>query len=198
MDGQRRLRTRVGVAVARLCGLAGLVMLAAAVAPVWAGKAHEHGVARADVAVEAGRITLSLELPLESLAGFERAPRTEAERNAVVAALAKLQEAAKVVRIDAAAGCGNPKVELLAPVWSVGSAAPAAPPAGNANRAQEHGDLEARYEFRCSHSDKASHLELGLFDAFARLKRIEVQAVAAKGQMKLVLKRGQSRVALVR
>jgi hypothetical protein len=178
----------------------------------FAGKAHEHGVARLELGVEAGRITLNFELPLESLAGFERAPRTDAERAAMVAALSKLEEAGKLLRVDAAAGCGPAKVSLSAPVWGVGGAANAAPgaaaaapppgaaskPAAAAKAREEHADLEALYEFRCSNSDRGTFVELSLFDAFARLQRIEVQAVTARGQMKLVLKRPQKRVGLVR
>jgi hypothetical protein len=61
-----------------------------------------------------------------------------------------------------------------------------------------HSDLEASYEFRCNASDKATHIELRLFSAFARLKRIEVQAVIARGQMKVVLRRPNERVSLAR
>ncbi|MBI5719478.1 MAG: DUF2796 domain-containing protein [Burkholderiales bacterium] len=175
-----------------------------------AGKAHEHGVARLDIGVEAGLITLSLDVPLEGLVGFERAPRTDAERAAVTAALARLQEADKLVRIDSAAGCGAGKVELVAPVWGVGGASPAAAaaPSGSAPPAKPadggvpakdgHGDLEATYEFRCSNAPRANQVELGLFEAFARLKRIEVQAVMPRGQMKVVLRRPQTRVGLAR
>ena len=178
--------------------------------PSWAGKAHEHGVARLDIGVEAGRITLNLEVPLEDLVGFERAPRTDAERAAVVAALARLQEVDKLVRIDGSAGCGAGKVSLVAPVWGVGgmpaqpdgaastpSAAKAASAPGPAAR-DAHGDLEATYEFRCSNAPRAGHVELGLFEAFARLRRVEVQAVTPRGQMKLVLRRPQARVGLAR
>ena len=56
--------------------------LAATALPAWAAKAHQHGVARLDVAVEATRVTLYLDTPLDNLLGFERAPRTDAERKA--------------------------------------------------------------------------------------------------------------------
>lgn len=209
--------------------VAGLAVAAlwAAASVVWAGKAHEHGVARLDIGVEVGRITLTLEVPLDGLVGFERAPRTDAERAAVAAALARLQEADKMVRIDGAAGCGAGKVDLVAPVWGVGGAAPAAAaaPSGSASSAvpglsaasatsatsspkaagttaaaarDAHGDLEATYEFRCSNAPRAGHVELGLFEAFVRLRRIEVQAVMPRGQMKVVLRRPQARVGLAR
>jgi len=177
--------------------------------PAWAGKAHEHGVARLDVGVEAGRVTLSLELPLEDLVGFERAARTEAERAAIVGALARLQDAAKLMRVDPAAGCGPARVQLEAPAWGVGapsasasasasSAATAASAATAKPREPVHGDLEATYEFRCSNAPRAAFVEIGLFETFARLRRIEVQAVTPRGQMKLVLRRPQARVGLAR
>ena len=169
----------------------------------WAGRAHEHGVVRAEVGVETGRITLSLELPLDDLVGFERAPRTDAERSAVAAALGKLQDGARQVRVDSAAGCGPAKVELVAPPWGLGVAGVAAAASGTRATAAkagaaEHGDLEARYELRCSSTDKATYLELDLFDSFARIKRIEVQAVTPRGQMKLVLRRPGKRISLAR
>lgn len=182
--------------------------------PAWAGKAHEHGVARLDIGVEAGRITLNLEVPLEDLVGFERAPRTDAERAAVAAALARLQDADKAVRVDGSAGCGAAKVSLVAPAWGISAttSATAAPVEGAASAPkaasgagapgplarEAHGDLEATYEFRCSNAPRAGHVELGLFEAFARLRRVEVQAVTPRGQMKVVLRRPQARVGLAR
>ena len=65
----------------------------ACAAVTWAGRPHEHGVARLDVAVEAGRVDLILEIALDDLTGFERAPRTEAETTAVAAAVARLPAA---------------------------------------------------------------------------------------------------------
>ena len=44
------------------------------------GKAHVHGVATLDIAVEARKITVQLESPLDNLLGYERTPRTDAER----------------------------------------------------------------------------------------------------------------------
>ena len=178
--------------------LAAMAAAASAWPAAWAGKAHEHGVARLDVGVEAARITLSLELALEDLAGFERAPRTDGERATVQAALVRLRDAGTLIRIDGAAGCVIARTELIAPVWGLIPVG-AAQAAGSAAEAKEgHGDLDATYEFKCSAGNKAGHIELQLFEAFARLKRIEVQAVTARGQMKVVLRRPQGRLALAR
>lgn len=178
----------------------------------WAGKAHEHGVARLDVGVEAGRVMLDLEIPLDDLVGFERAPRSEAEHAAVAKALGHLQEVGRLVRVDAAAGCGAGRVSLTAPAWGVGgggsspaaassaagSAAASGKPAPAAGPRDAHADLEASYEFRCSNAPAAAYLEVVLFDVFPRLRRIEVQAVTPRGQMKAVLRRPHARFTLAR
>jgi hypothetical protein len=163
----------------------------------WAAKAHEHGVARLELGVEAGRITLTLEVPLEDLVGFERAPRDDAERAAVAGVLARLRDVGRLVRIDAAAGCAAGQAELTAPLWNVppGGASATAAAAG---KADSHGDLEAHYEFRCTTGARAGHVEIGLFDALPRLRRIDVLAVTPRGQMKVVLRRPQARIGLAR
>lgn len=160
-------------------------------APALAASPHEHGVATLDVAVEAGRVSFSLETPLDNLLGFERAPRTDAERAKADAALARLRDAAALFRIDPAAGCTLAKVELVSPVLGLG------PPPTAAGK-EGHGDLDGQFDFRCTAGARAGFVEVGLFDAFASLKRIDLQLATPKGQMKVTLRRPQSRVALVR
>lgn len=157
--------------------------------PAWAGKAHEHGVARLDVAVEAGRITLQLETPLDNLLGFERAPRTDAERKSADAAVAKLRAAAGLFSIDPAAGCTLASVELESPALKLGRAAAAA---------DGHADLDATIRFTCQAGAKAAFIDTELFSAFARFSRIEVQVAGPQAQRQLTLKRPAKRLLLQR
>ena len=147
---------------------------------------HEHGVARLDLAVEPSRVTLFLELPLDSLLGFERAPRDEGERKRADEARARLGDAAALFAFDPAAHCAPTKVDLNAPAL------------GGAWARDEHADLEATFEFTCRDASRVGFVEVGLFDAFSRLQRLDVQAATRKGQMKLTLKRPARRIALVR
>jgi hypothetical protein len=64
--------------------------------------------------------------------------------------------------------------------------------------ADGHGDLEGHFEFACKAGSRAGFVEVGLFTAFAPLRRVELQVVTAKGQMKATLVRPASRVALAR
>ena len=149
-----------------------------AAGPAAAGKAHQHGVVTMEVALEGAELAIGLEMPLDSVVGFERAPRTDAERQAAQAALARLRDAAALFRPDTAAGCSLAGVTVDAPVLTQGSA----PRDG-------HADLNASIQFRCTQPARLGQLEVRLFDAFARVDRIEVQAVLPQGQRKAVLRR---------
>src|SRR3954469_21515167 len=71
-----------------------LVVLATLFTPLAArpaGHAHEHGVARLDVAVEGTKIMVMLDTPLDNLVGFEHEPRNDAEHQKADAAVSRLK-----------------------------------------------------------------------------------------------------------
>lgn len=167
------------------------VVVLSASGPALAAKTHQHGTARLDIAVDAGRVSIVLDTPLDNLLGFERAPRTDAEREQADAAVALLRDAGRLFRIDPAAGCTLARVELVSAVLKLGGG-------GDAPARDEHADLEGRFDFDCRQGGRAAHVEVGLFAAFKGLQRLELQVVTPKGQMKATLVRPASRVALVR
>jgi hypothetical protein len=154
-----------------------------------AGKAHEHGVARLDVAVAANGVSIELDTPLDNLLGFERAPRTDAERDKVQAAVARLRDGAALFRIDPAAGCTLASVDLLSAPLQLGRASATT---------GDHGDLEGSYQFTCKAGARAGFVEVGLFEAFAGLKRVDLQVATPRGQLKATLRKPASRVVLAR
>jgi hypothetical protein len=174
-----------------------LTGLACASLPAWsAGKAHEHGVLTLDVALEGKQLSIAMAAPLDNLLGFERAPRTDAERKAAADVLARLRSPATAAALfvtDAAAQCSLIKAEVRAPVLE-----PAAKPAAKPAAADAHADLDADYEFSCAQPGELRSLEVGLFEAYKRVQRIDVQVAGPKGQSKLTLKRPARSVKLVR
>lgn len=171
---RRPARSRLPAAVLGL----GLALLLAAQAPVRAHQAHEHGSATMDVALEGANLVVHLITPVDNLVGFERAPRTQAERQAADAALARLRDGAALFRPDAEAGCVLAEVAVKAPVL----AQPAAASSG-------HADANASYAFRCKAPAALRTLDVRLFDAFVRLERVRVQAALPGGQRKATLRR---------
>ena len=186
--------------MARLTGLTRLTM---AIPPLlaltlWAsiptfahaGRAHQHGVAAADIAVDAGSLVIAIDVPLDDLVGFERAPRTDAERARVAQALATLRDAAALIRPDPAAGCNAGAAEIVSPALGLGAA--------QKPQADGHADLQATWTFGCRAGARPAWVELRFLEAFPRLQRIDVQSVTPAGQHKATLRRPASRVTLGR
>ena len=81
-----------------------------------AAPTHVHGEARMEISVDREQLVVALEIPLESLLGFERAPRNASEKEAVQGMATKLKDAGKVLMPSAAAQCIATGVTLESPV----------------------------------------------------------------------------------
>jgi hypothetical protein len=192
-----------------------LALLALALPPTAparaAGQAHAHGVATLEVAIEAHRVEVELDSPLDNLVGFERAPRTPAEKQRVEAALRQLRDAARMVAIDPAAGCRVAEAHFASAVLGLGDEAQPAPggaaaahdaPKGQGHAGHDdhdagHAELSARYVFDCTDAGRAAHIDIGLF-AFKGMSRLDAQVVTPRGQLKRTLRRATPRLLLGR
>lgn len=141
------------------------------------GKAHEHGVAKLNLTVQGDQLILNVEMPMDNLVGFERAPQNDAERTSLAAAVDRLRAAVEVVKPALEAQCVLSAAKVDAPFLD------AKPDASNG-----HADVDAEYVFMCKQPAKLSKVDLGFFESFRRLKRIEVQLATAKGQHKVTLR----------
>jgi len=170
------------------CLTTGLVALCLLPALAHAGRPHVHGIATLDIAVEARKISLQLESPLDNLLGFERAPRSDAERRQADALVARLKAAATLWRIDPAARCTLARVELASSALQLGRPDPAE---------EGHADIDASVEFDCVDAARAGWIDVGLFD-YPHLQRIDVQVAAPQGEFRRDLKRPDRRIVLTR
>lgn len=161
--------------------LGGLCLTTASLAAVAGGGAHEHGVAHLSLVQEGRTVTLGFESPLDSLVGFEHAPRTDEQKQALQQTRAALENAAAVVTLSAAAGCVVGAVTVDLPF---GEHAPA--------EHAEHADADAEYVFDCARPAALSQVTVGLFKAFPQLQRIDAEAATAAGQGKAVLRPAQA------
>ncbi len=67
--------------------------------------AHEHGVSRLDAVLEGNTLELALAGPAHNFVGFEHAPQTAAEKQAIAQARQQLEDGAALFGLPAAAGC---------------------------------------------------------------------------------------------
>ena len=108
--------------------------------------AHEHSVAAAQLAVEAGRIDLMLQVPGANLVGFEHPPRNGEQRATLDEARSRLAAGAWLV-LPEAAGCSS-DFELKMPGFEVDGAA--------SNGAQEQGD-DHEHDHEHEHDNEDDH-----------------------------------------
>ncbi len=145
-----------------------------------AGHAHQHGAVTVSIGIEADTVTLLVEAPLDSLVGFEHAPRTAAQKRAAQALLARLRSPAGLFQPDAAAACQIGAFEVDGGVLEATGAAPS----------DGHADLDATYTWTCASPQALRSLDLaGLMQAAPRIERVSAQIASPQGQFKAALKR---------
>ncbi len=154
--------------------------------------AHQHGVAKLAVAVDGNQLEITLESPLDNLLGFERAPRTNAEREAVRKMAQRFHAGTELFTPTAAAGCTPKGAELssevldpalLAPAGSTTAAPAAGTPAPPAAAAKDsHADLDATVRFQCANPAALKGVDVGLFKAFPKFRQIDAAVAAGNTQ----------------
>lgn len=184
------------------------------------GVAHRHGVGQLDIGLDGPRLQVSLSLPLDSLLGHERAPRSAAEREAARRAVQRLRAAGDWLRPAAAAGCRLVELTIEAPVLQAvldetaagasgrpalatapaaggkGAGGPGAATATAAPAAPDegHADLDLDAAWQCATPQQLRGLEQRLFADHPRLQRLEVRVAGPRGQRQRVLDRPQIRI----
>jgi hypothetical protein len=137
--------------------------------PVYAAPAHVHGEAKLEIIVEGGELAIRFESPLDGLLGFERAPRTTAEKQAVQKMKTTLEDAERLFFLPPEAGCTAQPPKIASPVFTD-------------KAATGHLDLDADYRWQCAKPAALRSVETRLFAEFPRLKRIKLDFVGPGGQ----------------
>lgn len=158
--------------------------LALAAWPVQAGP-HEHGVAHLNVAIDGQRLTLSFKIPMESLLGYERAPKSPQEQAQAKALLEQLQQGRHLMQLDAQAQCQGPAPTVKAPVLE-----------GKATSG--HGDIEIEWQLQCAQPTLLRKAEVSLFEVAPRLRRVQAQVAGPQGQTRKMLRRNLRELPLQR
>ncbi|RST45820.1 DUF2796 domain-containing protein [Variovorax sp. DXTD-1] len=143
--------------------------------------AHVHGQIKLDVAIDGPTVVIDMESPLDNIVGFERAPKTAAEKKIAEDAIAQLRAADKLFVVDPAANCKLGPVDLRSSALGLGNPDPNEPPG--------HADLDATFSFNCTNAAAAKFIDVSLFAAFKGTRQIDSQIASAQGQFKRQLKR---------
>ncbi len=190
--------------------IVGKALVATALAfPVWvhAGQnAHTHGRITLDAAIDTEAVTLQIEAPLDSFLGFERAPKSPAEKARVAEMVASLRAADSLFKIDPAGGCTLAQVRLVSKVLNLDDTKQAGAASSSPSSQKPPGAHPPLVHTGAAHSEKEGHAEIAmsvvysctsagatryvgttLFDTFKRLHAIDAQVASAGGQFKRIL-----------
>jgi len=128
---------------------------------------HVHGAATLDIGLEGKSGQATLRASGEDVYGFERAPRTAAERAKQEAALKVFREqGASLIRFQPALGC----------TITAESAKVVSPKGG-------HDEVEARYRIACRQSPAGKPVGFGVSQAFRGIESLTVQLVSDTAQV---------------
>ena len=149
--------------------------------------AHVHGLIKLDVVIDGPTVVIEMDSPLDNFAGFERAPRTDAEKKTAETVIAQLRAADQIFRFDPVANCKLGPVTLRSPALGLGQ-----PESGST---EGHADLDGTFAFNCTNAAAAKFIDIGLFSAFKGPRQIDAQIASPQGQFKRSLKRPNERLA---
>lgn len=141
---------------------------------------HVHGIAHLTLAVEGPEVLVELTSPAASLIGFERAPRTDAERETLALAKANLEAGDAMIRFSTLAACRLETAEIEVDLPEIGQDHDHGHDHGHEDA--NHADVHVSYRFTCDRPDALSSAALGLFAGFPALERVLVQYVIPEGQ----------------
>lgn len=174
--------SRRALRAVRIWGAASVAWVALCAAPLaQAHRAHVHGVAQLELAVDGPVLQVSVHGPLDNVLGFEHAPRTEREKRAYDAALQRLRSGGEWFTPNPEAGCTREYQDVEHERE------------GN----DSHADVELTVQWRCAQPALLRSLRVTLWPVMPRLQRLEAAVVLPQASRKVVLRRPASGEAAV-
>lgn len=171
-----------------------LLLWSATCVPVLGGdRAHEHGEGHLELLVEGPGLHLRLEVPAESLLGFEHEPRAATEHAALVQVRERLLAAQRWLVPTPEAGC---VIDMDAPpgFQLVGETAGEARHAGRGH--QGHLEIVVEVALRCAEPAALVALGIDLFAHFPGLQRIRASVQTSDRQDYVELTPALTRIVL--
>jgi hypothetical protein len=146
--------------------------------------AHRHGAAKLQVSLDAGALQISFEGPADNMLGFEHAPKNEAQKKTLARAEEQLRQPAQLFALPPGAECQAQPAQLDTRLPVAGSG-------------ETHSEMQVAWRWDCAKPQALTHVDVGLFKAFPRLKELRVELVTPAGQRTAVLRPAAARLKLV-
>jgi hypothetical protein len=143
-------------------------------------KAHDHGAAEINLAVEGKKVDIEFHAPAQAIVGFEYVPTTAADKKKQADAIAGLKaNISKMVIFDPKLGCtiAAKQVEIE-------------------NPEPDHAEVDGDFEATCAQSPAGSKVTFGVTKAYPGLSTVKVQAVGKSGSAGAEIKSDKGTVTL--
>ncbi|WP_297832526.1 DUF2796 domain-containing protein [Pseudomonas sp.] len=152
--------------------------------------AHEHGVARLDIALDGRSLEFELDSPSMNIVGFEHDASTAADKATVANARELLLKSQALFNLPLAAKCAVTTQKLQSPLFGDKPEADDdhdddnhANDKGEAGEEHHHSEIHAHYVFVCETPSALKSLDLSqIFKTFPGTHKIQVQLIAPSGQ----------------
>jgi len=141
--------------------------------------AHVHGQGTLDIAIEANKIAMELVAPGMDIVGFEHVATTDAQKEAVEKAKAKLADVAAIFKFPAAAAC---KVDTVAVENRKETHHPGDEDDDDKPGAPQHAEFHATYALVCASPAQLTGFQTSYFSSFAGTQGLTVNVTTEKGQ----------------
>ncbi len=143
-------------------------------------KGHQHGRGKFSVALEGQTLQVELEIPAESVVGFEHQPRNKKQRDAIAKAVKLFQKPSGVFVVNAEAGCATQSEAKISS--KLLSQEGHHEEEDHSHDHEEHADFEVTYQLSCKKPEMVKSVSVKLFQLFPGLSRVDAVGLTSKGQ----------------
>lgn len=140
---------------------------------------HVHGEVTVNIALDGELLTVELDAPAINVIGFEKSPRSDAERQKVAAVDAWLASGRDIAAVPRNAACRLQGADYTPPKLGTG-----------------HADYRARYTFRCRNATALEWVELWALRRLTGVERAAANVITPTVQRQQELTGGTLRVSL--
>lgn len=133
-------------------------------------KAHEHGQARIQIAVQGLEIVVRMEAPAEAIFGFEHKPKSEKEKTIVHDIEKKLKtDLPNILGIEGSLGCHFDKLDIQHGLED-----------HQADKGDGHADFDLDAKATCSKSPVGTKLKVVFLKEFKRIKKLKLEVLSGE------------------
>lgn len=158
--------------------------------------AHEHGHGSLDVVADGDELVIELRIPAVNVVGFEHEPSTDAQTQAVEAAVADFERAETLFTPSAAAKCRVEAIDIEFAGMQHHDGENHADHDDETEKEKHdeetHSELHAVYHFHCEAPDRLERLKVRVFDYLDAAEELSARVVTPSVQSATELRPGET------